>query len=58
MDQVGRPPSEAAPPEGTFVSLDYGFESFAGVAEAMDRRQRFVAAGSLDLAKEIVSALD
>jgi myo-inositol-1(or 4)-monophosphatase len=42
---------------GEPVPLDYGFDTFTEVAEAMDRRQRFVAAGSLELAKEIVSAL-
>jgi myo-inositol-1(or 4)-monophosphatase len=43
--------------DGKPVPLDYHFDSFAGVAKAMDRRQRFVAAGSLDLAKEIVENL-
>ncbi|MBO3740333.1 inositol monophosphatase family protein [Actinoplanes flavus] len=44
--------------EGKPVPLDYGFDTFSEVAKAMDRRQRFVAAGNLDLAKEIVSALE
>ncbi|NMO55591.1 hypothetical protein HH310_30950 [Actinoplanes sp. TBRC 11911] len=39
------------------VPLDYGFDSFTDVAKAMDRRQRFVAAGSLDLAMKVVSEL-
>ncbi|MEV6598367.1 inositol monophosphatase family protein [Actinoplanes sp. NPDC051346] len=43
--------------EGKPVPLDYHLDSFAGVADAMDRRQRFVAAGSLGLAKEVVSSL-
>ncbi|GIE88661.1 inositol monophosphatase family protein [Actinoplanes regularis] len=44
--------------KGQPVSLDYGFGSFTEVAKAMDRRQQFVAAGSLDLAKEILSTLE
>lgn len=44
--------------DGEPMSLDYGFDSFEDVAKAMDRRQPFVAAGSLDLAKEIVSVLE
>lgn len=43
--------------EGEPVPLDYGFDSFTDVAQAMDRRQRFVAAGNVELAKEIVSTL-
>jgi hypothetical protein len=43
---------------GEPLPLDYGFDTFMEVAEAMDRRQRFVAAGSLELAREIVSALE
>ena len=43
--------------EGKPVPLDYQFGSLAEIATAMDRRQRFVAAGSLDLAKEIVATL-
>ncbi|MDI6102012.1 inositol monophosphatase family protein [Actinoplanes sp. NEAU-A12] len=43
--------------DGNPVPLDYGFDSFTDVAKAMDRRQRFVAAGSLDLATEIASKI-
>ncbi|MEV6304984.1 inositol monophosphatase family protein [Actinoplanes sp. NPDC051861] len=43
--------------DGKPVPLDYHFDSFAEVAKAMDRRQRFVAAGSIDLAQEIVESL-
>jgi len=42
--------------DGKPVPLDYHSESFAKVAKAMDRRQRFVAAGSVDLAHEIMEA--
>ncbi|RZU51549.1 myo-inositol-1(or 4)-monophosphatase [Krasilnikovia cinnamomea] len=43
--------------DGQPVSLDYHFGSFAEVVKAMDRRQRFVAAGSPDLAQELVESL-
>ena len=42
---------------GKPVSLDYGFDSLKNITTAMDRRQRFVAAGSRDLGKEVVAAL-
>ncbi|BFU47463.1 inositol monophosphatase family protein [Krasilnikovia sp. MM14-A1004] len=43
--------------EGKPVPLDHQFDSFTEVARAMDRRQRFVAAGSIDLAREILECL-
>jgi len=43
--------------DGKPVPLDYHFDSFAEVATAMDRRQRFVAAGNTNLAQEIVESL-
>ena len=43
--------------DGKPVPLDYHFNSVTEIAEAMNRRQRFVAAGSADLAEEIVGSL-
>ncbi|MDR7280886.1 inositol monophosphatase family protein [Catenuloplanes atrovinosus] len=43
--------------DGAPVPLDYRFGSFDEITKAMDRRQRFVAAGSSELAAEIVTAL-
>jgi len=43
---------------GRPISLDYGFDSLSGIAEAMDRRQKFVAAGNAELAREVVDLLD
>jgi myo-inositol-1(or 4)-monophosphatase len=43
--------------DGEAVPLDYNFDSLADIADAMDRRQRFAAAGSQELADEIVAAL-
>ncbi|MCR6488344.1 hypothetical protein M8542_36490 [Amycolatopsis sp. OK19-0408] len=43
--------------DGKPVPLDYHFGSIADIAEAMDRRQRFVAAGTASLAAEIVESL-
>ena len=43
--------------DGDPVPLDYRFGSFDEITKAMDRRQRFVAAGSAELATEIVTTL-
>lgn len=43
--------------DGEPVSLDYKFDSLTDITAAMNRRQRFVAAGSRSLAEEIVTAL-
>jgi myo-inositol-1(or 4)-monophosphatase len=43
---------------GQPLSLDYRLGSLANIAMAMDRRQKFVAAGSLELALEILRNLD
>jgi myo-inositol-1(or 4)-monophosphatase len=43
---------------GQPLSLDYRLGSLANIAMAMDRRQKFVAAGSLELALEILRSLD
>lgn len=43
--------------EGKPVPLDYNFRTLADISAEMDRRQFFVAAGSQQLADEIVSAL-
>jgi myo-inositol-1(or 4)-monophosphatase len=43
--------------DGKPVPLDYGFNSLQDITAAMDRRQRFVAAGSTQLATEIVATL-
>lgn len=44
--------------QGEPISLDYGLDSLDDIARAMDIRQRFVAARSTDLAREIVRTLD
>jgi len=43
--------------EGNPIPLDYGLTSIADIAAAMEPRQAFVAAGSMQLAQEIVNAL-
>lgn len=43
--------------DGEPIPLDYRLSSEANIAAAMDQRQRFVAAGSAQLANEIVCAL-
>jgi myo-inositol-1(or 4)-monophosphatase len=43
--------------DGAPISLDYGFGSLDDIAGAMDRRQKFVAAGDAKLAREILGAL-
>jgi myo-inositol-1(or 4)-monophosphatase len=43
---------------GEPISLDYQLNSLDHIASAMERRQKFVAAGSPSLAREIVDALD
>jgi myo-inositol-1(or 4)-monophosphatase len=43
---------------GRPLSLDYGLNSLSDIAKAMDARQKFVAAGNLSLAEEILDALD
>ena len=43
---------------GDPVSLDYRLDSLHDIAKAMDPRQKFVAAGSQSLAREILAALD
>jgi myo-inositol-1(or 4)-monophosphatase len=44
--------------EGRPVPLNYGLDSFSDIATAMTPRQKFVAAGSDDLANEILHYLD
>ncbi|WP_433532217.1 inositol monophosphatase family protein [Micromonospora sp. CA-263727] len=43
---------------GDPISLDYNLNSLSDISGAMDRRQKFVAAGTLGLAQEILSHLD
>jgi myo-inositol-1(or 4)-monophosphatase len=43
--------------DGAPISLDYGLNSLDDIALAMETRQTFVAAGSVQLAREIVRAL-
>lgn len=43
---------------GRPIPLDYHLSSLADISEAMGRRQRFVAAGNLTLAREIAAMLD
>jgi myo-inositol-1(or 4)-monophosphatase len=43
--------------QGDPISLDCGFDSLQGIAAAMSGRQTFVAAGSPELAQEIVKTL-
>lgn len=44
--------------QGTPISLDYRLDSLNDIANAMNGRQKFVAAGSTELAQEILRALD
>jgi myo-inositol-1(or 4)-monophosphatase len=44
--------------EGTPIPLDYGLDSLGEIAEAMNGRRKFVAAGSAKLAHEILAELD
>ncbi|WP_307832696.1 inositol monophosphatase family protein [Planomonospora sp. ID91781] len=44
--------------QGQPIPLDYRFGTVAEIGKAMDRRQKFVAASSLPLAQDIVSALN
>lgn len=43
--------------DGETLPLDYGLDTLADIASAMNRRQKFVAAGNADLAAEIVRTL-
>ncbi|MEU5554081.1 inositol monophosphatase family protein [Micromonospora sp. NPDC047793] len=43
---------------GKPIPLDYNFNTLADIAHAMNRRQKFVAAGSYELAQEILLHLD
>jgi myo-inositol-1(or 4)-monophosphatase len=43
--------------DGNPLSLDYGLNSQNDIARAMEPRQKFVAAGSEQLAREIVRTL-
>ena len=43
--------------DGKPVSLDYGLNSLSEISQAMDPRQKFVAAGNPELAYEILDAL-
>jgi myo-inositol-1(or 4)-monophosphatase len=43
---------------GAPVSLDYNLDSLEDIATAMNPRQKFVAAGSVDLAREIIDSLE
>jgi myo-inositol-1(or 4)-monophosphatase len=43
--------------QGNPIDLDYGLDSLEDIAKAMNGRQKFVAAGSLELAHEILSEL-
>lgn len=44
--------------QGTPISLDYRLDSLNDIANAMNGRQKFVAAGSTELAQEILRAID
>ncbi|GIG61567.1 hypothetical protein Lfu02_59390 [Longispora fulva] len=44
--------------DGNQVPLDYGLDSLADIAGAMNGRRRFVAAGSMQLARDILGVLD
>ncbi len=44
--------------KGAPISLDYGLDSLGAIANAMNGRQKFVAAGSAELAQEILTALE
>ncbi|MBN6052424.1 hypothetical protein JYK22_10820 [Nonomuraea sp. RK-328] len=43
--------------EGHPIELDYGFDTVTGITKAMDDRYKFVAASSLPLAQEVLSAM-
>jgi myo-inositol-1(or 4)-monophosphatase len=43
--------------QGNPISMDYGLDSLDDIAEAMNGRRKFVAAGSEELAREILSTL-
>lgn len=43
--------------DGVSISLDYGLNSLADIRSAMNRRQKFIAAGNSDLAYEIQATL-
>ncbi|GAA0401042.1 hypothetical protein GCM10009541_50200 [Micromonospora gifhornensis] len=43
---------------GEPISLDYSLQSLPDIARAMNRRQTFVAAGTYELARDILSHLD
>ena len=43
--------------QGAPISLDCGFDSLSSIASAMSGRRTFVAAGTPELAAEIVAAL-
>lgn len=47
IDLYGRP-----------VPLDYGFDSLDDIAAAMNRRQKFIGAGTVELATEILATLE
>ena len=44
--------------DGAPMSLDHGLASLTDIADAMNRRQTFVAAGSEQLAREVLDTLD
>ncbi|MFI0793049.1 inositol monophosphatase family protein [Micromonospora rubida] len=44
--------------DGNPIPLDYSLQSLADIAKAMDRRQMFIAAGSSELAEEVLRHLD
>ena len=44
--------------DGTTLGLDYKLESIDAIADAMNTRQKFVAAGTAALAQELIAALD
>lgn len=44
--------------QGTPIPLDYGLDSLGKIAEAMNGRRKFIAAGSAKLAHEILAELD
>nr|WP_230416589.1 inositol monophosphatase family protein [Micromonospora tarapacensis] len=43
---------------GEPITLDYNLRSLSDIEQAMNRRQKFVAAGTLELAQEVLSHLD
>ncbi|WKU08404.1 inositol monophosphatase family protein [Micromonospora sp. HUAS LYJ1] len=40
--------------DGNPISLDYHLQSLTDIAKAMDRRQKFIAAGNPELAQEVL----